>query len=160
MSNPRKRRWLTTAWVAHRLELLLSPAWQAIPRPLQRLLDRLEIEHMRHGGFENGHLFVSYGQFVEYGISKRSVRATIELGEALKLITVSRVEEVGAGNLRPPNRYGLSYVPKKGSTVPGDEWKTISKDQADRALSIYRQAIVAGAGGASEQPEKSKRRAA
>jgi hypothetical protein len=159
MSNPKKRKWLN-AFVPHRLELLLSPAWQAVPRPLQKLLERLEIEHLRHGGYENGGLFVSYEQLVLYGLSKRTIRPTLALGEALKLITVFRTEEVGGSNIRPPNSYGLTYVPMKGKGTPGDEWKQVTRDQADRAVDAYRQAIAAGAGGSSEYAQKSKRRAA
>lgn len=159
MTAGKRRKWLT-AFVPHRLELLLSPAWQAVPRPLQKLLERLEIEHLRHGGYENGHLFVSYEQFVSYGISKRSIRPTLALGEALKLITVSRADEVGSGNLRPPNAYGLTYVPMKGKNAVGDEWKQVSKDQAERAVEAYRQATATGSSASVERSLKVRRKAA
>ena len=46
-----KQRWLN-CWIANRLEMLISPAWQHVPRPLRRMLERLEIEHLRHGGLK------------------------------------------------------------------------------------------------------------
>lgn len=159
MTPGKKQRWLTT-WVPHRLEMLLSPAWQAVPRPLHKLIERLEIEHLRHGGFENGHLFVSYQQFVDYGISKRSIRPTLALGEALKLIKVDRVEEVGGGNLRPPNRYGLTFTPLKGKREPGDEWRQVSKQQAETALEAYRQATAPGSAACSDADQTARRNAA
>jgi hypothetical protein len=161
MSAGRKQRWLNTAWVPHRLELIVSPAWQVIPRPLQRVIERLEIEHMRHGGFENGQLFVSYEQFVKYGVSRRVIRPVLELGEALKLVVIAKTDEIGASNVRPPNAYGLTYLPIKGRSQPGDDWKRVSEQQAAKALEIYKTATASSAGSAGEEPnQQGKRNAA
>jgi hypothetical protein len=138
----RKQRWLG-AFVPHRLEMLISPAWQQAPRPLRRLIERLEIEHLRHGGFNNGELYVSYNQFVAFGLSKKSIRPTLDLGQALGLIEVIQDVDVIPGDrksdLRPENKYRLTYVPAKGKQSPTDEWKAISADRAERLLNRFRQ---------------------
>lgn len=131
-----KRSWLKS-FVPHRLELYLSPAWKAAPRPLKAMLERLEIEHLRHGGFQNGELFVGYTAFVEHGISRKSIRRTQQLGVDLGLMAVTQSTVAGA-DLRPPNSYRLTYVPAKGKDQPTDEWKTVTDEHAKRLLDRYR----------------------
>ena len=110
--------------------MLLSAAWQHSPRPLKRILERLEIEHLRHGAQNNGELFVSFGQLVAYGLSRRSIRPTLQLGEALGLLQVTRPHE-NFSDIRPPNAYRLTYVEAKGSSgAPSDEWKSVSVETA------------------------------
>ncbi|MDX0542049.1 hypothetical protein GOC91_03320 [Sinorhizobium medicae] len=133
----KKQRWLQ-AYIPHRLELLQSPAWQNAPRPLARLIERLEIEHLRHGGQNNGELFVAYSQFVAYGVSKKSICRTLRLGEELGLIEVVRTEGLIRGDLRPPNGYRLTFVPAKNRTAPSDEWRGVSKERAEALVAAYR----------------------
>ncbi|AEG51908.1 MULTISPECIES: hypothetical protein [Sinorhizobium] len=133
----KKQRWLT-AFIAHRLEMLLSPAWQNAPRPLAKLIERLEIEHLRHGGQNNGELYVSYAQFAAYGISKRAICRTLKLGEDLGLIEVVRGEGIIRGDIRPENAYRLTFVPAKNRKSPTDEWKQISKERAKDLVTAYR----------------------
>ncbi len=130
-----KREWLK-CWVPHRLELYLSPSWVGAPRPLKVMLERLEIEHMRHGGFNNGELFVSYRQFVEHGISRKSIRRTQQLGVALGLMAV-RYDEAEGSDIRPPNAYLITYLPVKGK-APSDEWKSVPKERVQALLKAYR----------------------
>lgn len=133
----KKQRWLG-AFIAHRLEMLQSPAWQKAPRPLAKLIERLEIEHLRHGGKNNGELYVSYAQFAAYGISKRVIFRTLQLGEDLGLIEVIRGEGIIRGDIRPENAYRLTFVPAKNRNSPTDEWKQISKERANELVAFYR----------------------
>jgi hypothetical protein len=137
----RKQKWLT-CWVPHRLELLLSPAWQLAPRPLKRVLERLEIEHMRHGGLNNGHLYVSFDQFVAYRLSRKIVKPTLTLGTALGLLEVIQDEEAFRGDIRPSNRYRLTYVPAKNAASPTDEWKAVSEAKVEAALDRFRSETI------------------
>src|SRR5687768_13221199 len=93
------------------VRLVLSPAWQHRPRPLCRVLERLEVEHMRHGGKENGQLCVSFDQLVEYGVSRRVIRPAIDAGVQLGLLVVRQSDEL-VRNVRAPNQYRLTYVPE------------------------------------------------
>jgi len=126
--NPSRRGWMNEdggGWVAHRLSLLTSPAWQRRPRPLVKIMDRLEIEHLRHAGNENGNLCVSYDQFVAFGVSRKAIKPALELGEALGLLEIVRVEN-WEGSHRPPNLFRLCYLPAKGKKAPTDEWRSHS----------------------------------
>jgi len=100
------------------------------------MLERLEVEHLRHGGHKNGELFVSYSQFVKAGISRKSVRRTQQLGVDLGLLDVIYAE--GAGDIRSPNAYRLTYVPAKGKAAPSDEWKSITSERASALVEAYR----------------------
>jgi len=74
----------------------------------RRMLDRLEIEDMSHGGYENGNLIVTYKQFVSAGIRRQSIPKSIEELENLGWIEVQR------GGIRGfarswPHRYRLTH---------------------------------------------------
>lgn len=138
-TGEKKRTWLTQ-WIPHRLEMLLHPAWQKAPRPLKKIIERLEIEHLRHGGFNNGELYVSYLQLVDFGLSKRSIKPVLQLGEDLGLIEVIQRDEAVQGDIRPANAYRLTYVPAKGKENPTDEWKLISSDRVDRLIAAFKDA--------------------
>ncbi|WP_074061081.1 hypothetical protein [Rhizobium etli] len=136
-SGEKKRKWMDS-FIPRRLEMLISPAWQRAPRPLLRLIERLEIEHLRHGGQNNGELYVSYPQFVAYGMSKKSIRSTLKLGEELGLLQVIREERIIQGDIRPANCYRLTYVPAKGKQNPTDEWKCVTEERAIALVGTYR----------------------
>ncbi len=133
----KKRRWLTQ-WIPHRLEMRIHPAWLKAPRPLRKVIERLEIEHLRHGGYNNGELFVSYLQFVGFGVSRRSIRSTLKLGEDLGLIEVIRGTETVQSDIRPANSYRLTYVPAKGKDNPTDEWRAVTEDQVNRLIAEFK----------------------
>ncbi|GAA2885544.1 hypothetical protein GGQ99_005066 [Aminobacter niigataensis] len=130
-----KKKWLD-CFVPHRLEMLMHPTWNLAPVPLRRMLERLEVEHLRHGGYKNGELFVSFNQFVAASISRRKITATQDLGEALGLMEVIRSTET-SGDLRAPNSYRLTYVPAINSKAPTDEWKAVSSDRAGKLVEAY-----------------------
>lgn len=141
--NPMRRSWLDDTdggWVPHRLKLLVSPAWRHRPIPLAKILERIEIEHMRHAGKENGHLIVSYDQFVEHGISRRTIRGSIDLGVVLGLLEVRQSGE-WAGDVRMPNMYRLTYLPEKDRKAPTDEWEGVENDKALALVAEYQNSL-------------------
>ena len=110
----RKNNSIVGQFVAHPRELRESSAWLALPDNARRILDRLEIEHMRHGGAENGTLPCTYSDFVLHGL--RGGRSISEF--------------------RNPSRYRLTYINGRGmSAIKSDEWRRItSADAATAAL--------------------------
>ena len=135
-----RRSWLDESeggWIAHRLRLLMSPAWQHRPRPLCSILERIEIEHMRHAGKENGHLVVTYDQFVAYGVSRRVVVHAIACGVRLGLLEVRQTHEM-VRNIKAPNEYRLTYVPEKDRKAPTDEWAGVTALEAENAAAAFK----------------------
>jgi hypothetical protein len=100
---------------------------------------------MHHGGHENGHLPVTYENFVQYGIHRHAVAPAIRELEALGFIEITVRGRAGNREFRSPNRYRLTYRPTKGE--PGDgthEWRWVeSLEQAHQ--------IAKRARGASDQ---------
>jgi hypothetical protein len=144
--NPMRRSWLDDTeggWIPHRLRLLVSPAWRYRPKPLARILERLEIEHLTHGGAQNGHLAVSYAQFISYGVSRKAIRPALSAGVPLGLLEVIQTDE-WVGDIRAPNEYRLTYVPSKDRRAPTDEWLGVTEAQA-KAIAF------AAAGGPADQ---------
>lgn len=97
-------------FVAHSLEMRQSPAWRALTDDARRVLDVLEIEHMRHAGRQNGELIATYDQFVAAGIRRASVSGAIRVCEALGFLEVAKRGGKSAAGFRFPSRYRLTYL--------------------------------------------------
>jgi hypothetical protein len=127
-------------FVPHGLRLLESPAWRVLGREAHLLLDRIEIEHMRHGCKENGNLIVTYADLEEYiGCHRRGITRAQHDTEALGLLLIKRGRG-GNGEFRAPNTFTLSYLPVEGRD-PSNEWaeiKTIEEARA-RLTAVRRQ---------------------
>jgi hypothetical protein len=77
-------------WSWYSVEMMRSDAWRDMSVNARRMLDLLEIEHLAHGGYENGNLVITYDQFVAGGIRRASIFATIAELERLGWIEVHR----------------------------------------------------------------------
>jgi len=140
-----RRSWLDDTggwWIAHRLKLMVSPAWRHRPIPLVKIIERIEIEHMRHAGKENGHLIVSYDQFERHGVSRRTINPALQLGQALGLLEIRQSGE-WSGDIRQPNEYRLTYVPEKDRKAPTDEWEGVENDAAVTLVAEYQKGLSA-----------------
>jgi hypothetical protein len=92
----RKARKIEGQYIAHRLAMIESPAYRVLSFHARRCLDRIEIEHLRHGGKENGRLPVTYDQFIEYGVMSRRF-----IGPALRELVAPVLDK---GGLDPVQR--------------------------------------------------------
>src|SRR5262245_34621990 len=115
----------TKPFVMHPLEMLESMAWRSLTPAARLVLDRLEIEHMRHHGKRNGNLIVTYDEFLEYMGRKRrhSVAAAIEQLERLGFLEVVERGKWNDGKDRRASRYRLTYLPANNKP-PTDEWRS------------------------------------
>jgi len=163
------------SFVPHTAELLNSPAWRYRSLYAMRFIDRLELEHTRHNGLENGYLKFTRRQMQQAGIQSRGIEATIEEVEALGLVTITHRGAYRGGARNDPNTYRLNYLPWKfvpaaGAPVyyaPTDEWaKYIGKSARPKIVRIgaavtpYSTATVnpldaASEGAISADPDKS-----
>ena len=74
------------------------------------------IEHMNHGGLENGNLMAPYGQLEDFGIGRRLINQTIEDLERRGLIDVDRI------GMRHATRFALTWLPVNG-LHPTNRWR-------------------------------------
>jgi hypothetical protein len=113
------------SWSWHTTALKQSAAWRSTGIHERHVLDRLEIEHERHAGSENGNLGVSWGQFVDHGAHNNMVGPAIDRLVAVGLLEITR-EGTGGRGAAYVARYRLTYLPAK--TV--DEHGSISYPDA------------------------------
>jgi hypothetical protein len=125
---------ISGAFVPHGLALIESPAWRSLSREVHLLLARIEIEHMRHGGKENGGLVIPYTDLERY-ISghRRMITRALRDAEALGLLEVSR-GRAGKGEHKAPSKYRLTYL-STPDQKPTNEWAAIKTiDEANARL--------------------------
>ena len=123
------------AWIWHTIDLLSSPAWLTRSINCRRLIDFLELEHLRHAGVENGSLLAPYTQLVRFGITRRLIAEAIREAEARGLIQLERGGKKGTV-MTELSRYRLTYqwtkTRKSGHwdwLEPSDDWKRYAKPE-------------------------------
>jgi hypothetical protein len=134
MTRTRRRNSIVGAFVTHSKELRESPAWAALPDNARRVLDRLELEHMRHGGAENGNLKCTYSDFQQAGIRRASVALAIRQCVCLGFVEVTQRGRRSAAGFHTPSSYRLTYVYGCGnSSARTDEWRRYKAAEAAEA---------------------------
>jgi hypothetical protein len=111
-------------FIAHKIEMISSPAWAAFSFPARRVLDRLEIEHAGHGGRENGSLICTYDDFKAFGIRRSSVSQAMRELVVLGFVEVTQQGRMAAADFYAPSRYRLTYLNTKEG--PTDDWRKIA----------------------------------
>lgn len=114
-------------WAWHSKSMLESPAWQALSINARRFLDFLEIEHMAHGGAENGRLRATYDQLVRFGLTRELISAAIDETEALGFVRRTRPRQ-----MRVAMTYRLTWfgaISREGfAQEPTNEWRHLSAE--------------------------------
>ena len=127
-------------FVGHLVGMLELPAYRVLTLSARRVLDRLEIELLRHGGNENGRLAVTYLQFEDWGVRGNSVAAAVREVIALGFAEITERGCAGNAGHGKPNLYRLTYRPAEGHPDDGShEWKHLAKTVQD-ALRIQKEA--------------------
>jgi hypothetical protein len=116
-------------WTWHTREMLTSPAWQALGINARRFLDFLEIDHMDHGGAENGNLMATYDQLEAHGISRDQICPAIE-----QAIALGFVKRTSPRVMRVAMTYRLTYygtITGDGLALqPSNDWKKYNEESA------------------------------
>jgi hypothetical protein len=127
-------------WIWHTVTLLRSMAWRGKSQALSRLLEFLEIEHLAHGGMENGRLLAPYKALVEFGIRHKSIAAAVRDGERRKLLVANRQGRDLLTGKKLAATYRLTYLPARGLdcgtyewNAPTDDWRLFFKEQRPAA---------------------------
>ena len=132
MARSKRRNAIGENWISYSRSMLESPAMRVLSPTAIRVMHRLEIEHMHHGGAENGRLIVTHEQFIEWGISQNMVAPAIRELVALGFVEVTEKGCGGNQDEKRANRFRLTYVNTKSREQPTHEWRKIDtiKDAA------------------------------
>jgi hypothetical protein len=139
----RKKRTIDGNYVPHTRELLEAPAWRVLSLSGHRVLDRIEIEHLRHGGKDNGELPVTFNTFEVYGIHRHAIAPALRECAALSLVRITRRGSAGNAGHKQPNHFLLTYLPAKGRSQASNEWRRFKTvDEADAVAQAARVAVL------------------
>jgi hypothetical protein len=122
----KSRSTIKESFVVHTKEMRESWAWRLLPDIGRRILDRIELEHMRHAGTGNGQLVVSYSQFEEWDIRRQSIPLGIRQTVALGFLQVPRKGYRTTAGFKAPSLYRLTYVfnaDARTGGIPTNEWR-------------------------------------
>ena len=138
MAPPEGEAWL---WLTR--ALLESPSWRNMTPAGRRIVDRLCIEHMAHGGRENGRLAVGYDAFEATGIDRGLIRRTLLELDALGLVRCVKRGRKGWGDgTARLSSYRLTFFGVVGSDQQcraTNDWREITNDvQAAAAIASVR----------------------
>jgi hypothetical protein len=107
--------------------MLESEAFRRLSVNAYRVIARLQVEHLAHGGLENGRLPVSFDDFVTYGIRRNAIRPAIEELVAAGFIRVEHQGRRNRGDVYgAPAEYRLTWLPVGTETDfqhATNEWK-------------------------------------
>jgi hypothetical protein len=112
-SGRRRRRRNNTideAFAPHRRSMKESVAWRALPDNARRVLDRLELEHMRQGARENGRLICTYTDFEEWALRRKSIARALREAVALGFLEITGRGYKAATGFRQPSTYRVTYL--------------------------------------------------
>jgi hypothetical protein len=141
MAKKKRRSPIGENWISYPRSMLESPALRALSLSAIRVMHRLEIEHMAHGGAENGRLIVTHDQFVEAGVHHNAIAPALRELVALGFIEITERGCAGNESHRRPHRFRLTYVNMKSREEPSHEWrKVIDMEEANRLAAEARAA--------------------
>lgn len=143
MSRKTRAKTIPGQWVAFSVEMFQSPAWRVLSLSARRVIDRICIEFMAHGGKDNGKLPVRYVDFVEYGIDRDAIAPAIREACALGFLEVTEQGRAGNAEFRRPNLFRLTFPYTDPKCPATNEWKKFSDVMT--ATYVARMARAAGA---------------
>jgi hypothetical protein len=116
---------LDTPFVGHSRAMRESPGFAALNLAARRVLDFIELEHLAHGGTDNGNLMAPYAQLEKTGISSRDIRPAIEMLTVFGFIRRTDAGERLGGR---PNAatYALTFYPTFDGTPPTEDFRIVT----------------------------------
>lgn len=118
-----------TSWCWLTAEMLESPAWRALTGNAMKVVLRIVLEHLKHGGVENGVLPVTYQDFVRYGVRRNAIRESKVIAIHLGWIDETSTGEVPwHGDIRRPSTFALTWLPYRNGALATNRWARIKSD--------------------------------
>jgi hypothetical protein len=118
-----------SSWVWHTEDMLISPAWRALSINAKRVIERVELEHMAHGGNENGTLPVTHQNFRKHGIYATAIAPAIQ--EAIFLGFIRCVQGGRWNEKNTPSIFRITWLGDKNGNAPTNEWQSVTQEQID-----------------------------
>jgi hypothetical protein len=149
-ADPRFRRLnkppLGEPWLWLTREILESYAWRALSSVGQKVVSRIGIEHLSHGGCQNGDLPVTYRDFEQYGVGPNSIHLALAEASELGLIERTAAGYRAWGEFKGrPARYALGWLPLHDGRPASNGWRRFgSLAEAKRASAAARQLVEEG----------------
>lgn len=110
--------------------LLESPGYRALSVPARHVVDFLQLEHLSHGGAENGRLLAPYAQLEKFGISSRDIRGALDMAEAFGIIRCTQRGERLGGRTKA-STYALTWYPTADGELPSEEFRRVTVQDVD-----------------------------
>lgn len=107
--------------------MFASPAYRVLSGLARRVLACLILEHLDHGGRDNGRLICPYGQIMEYCCTKDKTAVSRALQELRELGFIDFKKGWGAGKDgdHAPNEYLLTFLPVSEDQAAANKWAHI-----------------------------------
>lgn len=123
----RAKRWkFEEAFVGEPISLLESPGYQALNFPAFKILAFLKLEHVRHGGAENGRLLAPHRQLQALGISPRHIKPALAMLEAFGVIRCT-TDGMRLGGRPNAATYALTWLPTSDGQLPTEDYRKVTK---------------------------------
>ncbi len=107
-------------------DLLASDAWRTISINGRRFIDFLMLEHLRHGGRQNGNLKAPQRQLYAAGVGPHHCSEAIAEVEERGLVEVYRYGQ------RVATEYGLTWLPTHDGSPASNQWRSYWHNQQRR----------------------------
>jgi hypothetical protein len=123
----KRKNKISEQFVYYTREMIGSPAYRVLSLQGRKVMRRLELEHMSHGGQDNGKLPCRYYDFVQYGCRQKGLSAAlIEVGVLGFAITVTLGTRAFANIPGKASTFRLTYLPTADGPATNEwkKWKT------------------------------------
>jgi hypothetical protein len=107
--------------------MLESKAYRSLSLSARRFIERIELEHLRHAGKDNGKLPVTHRDFVEYGVRDGSVSAARQQAIRKGFVRITKKGRSGRNGIA--TEYRLTYL-HANSQPPTNDWKRYVSDES------------------------------
>jgi hypothetical protein len=133
IAGRKRKNKISEQFVYYTRDMIDSPAYRALSLQARKVLRRLELEHMAHGGQDNGKLPCRYHDFINYGCRKNGLSAALIEVEVLGFSKTMTLGTRPFGNIPgKASTFLLTYLPTADGP-PTHDWKKISSIEEARA---------------------------
>ena len=133
ISGRKRKNKISEQFVYYTRDMIASPAYRVLSLQGRKVMRRLELEHMAHGGQDNGKLPCRYHDFITYGCRRNGLSAALIEVEALGFAkTITRGTRAHGNVPGKASTFLLTYLHTADGLATND-WKKFSEVGGARA---------------------------